>query len=229
MAAEPGPFAAFYASAWQQPIALWIAAAAGAAVLVAQRDLHASVRRYGLGLAALSALDAWLTADHVVGIGALPVSLASVAPMFFVLAGDFRVLLLWDGTTRDGMIAITPRGLARAIGLTLIVPIFAQLVAPAIAPGNPRVLFLVYELAFFALVLALLRWHPNARALPWVRSVSWLVLLYYGLWAAADALLLATGSDFGFAVRVIPNLLYYGAVPAVMARKALRHPESAVA
>ena len=78
-------------------------------------------------------------------------------------------------------------------------------------------LFLVYELAFCALTLALLRWHPNARALPWVRAVSRFVLLYYGLWAAADAMLLATGADLGYALRVIPNLLYYGGLVAAIA------------
>jgi hypothetical protein len=224
MAGEPGLFEVFYASAWQHPVALWLAAAAGAAVVLARPNLHASVRRYGLGLAALSMLDAWLTANHVIGIGALPARLASAVPLFFVLAGDFRALLLWDNTTRDGMIAVSPRGLARAVGLTLIVPLFAQLVAPLIAPGNSRVLFLVYELAFCALTLALLRWHPHARELPWVRAVSRFVLLYYTLWAAADALLLATGSDLGYALRVIPNLLYYGGLPAAMARSAPLHP-----
>jgi hypothetical protein len=78
------------------------------------------------------------------------------------------------------------------------------------------VLFLVYELAFAALTLALMRWHPN-RAVAWTRPVSRFVVLYYLLWAGADAILLATGSDWGFALRVIPNLLYYGGLIAVIA------------
>jgi hypothetical protein len=211
---EPGPFEAFYASAWQQPIALWAAALAGAAVCLAPPGLHPSVRRYGVALAMLSCLDAWLTATHVFGIGALPASLASVVPLGFVLAGDFRYLLLWDAATPDGAIAITPRALARAALLTVIVPIAAQV---ATRGAEARVLFFVYELSFCALTLALLRWHPNAHALPWVRAVSGFVLLYYGLWAASDALILATGADVGFALRVVPNLLYYGGLIAVIA------------
>jgi hypothetical protein len=221
MAGEPGPFELFYASAWQHPLALWLAAAAGAAVCLARRDLHPSVRRYGLALAVLSGLDAWLTATHVCGIGALPASIAGVVPLFFVLAGDFRYLLLWETATRDGAIALSLRGLARAAVLTAIVPITAQLVA-AEGPGNLRVLFLIYELAFCALTAALLRWHPNAHALPWVRAVSRFVLLYYGLWATADVILLATGADLGFALRVIPNLLYYGGFVAAIALLAPR-------
>jgi hypothetical protein len=30
------------------------------------------------------------------------------------------------------------------------------------------------------------------------------------LWASADAIILATGSDLGYLLRVVPNLLYYG-------------------
>ena len=34
--------------------------------------------------------------------------------------------------------------------------------------------------------------------------------------ATADIFILATGSDLGFALRVIPNVLYYGGLIAVM-------------
>jgi len=208
-------FEAFYASAWQHPLALWLAALAGAAVCLARRDLDPTVRHYGLALTAVSLCDAWLTANHVFGIGALPGSLASTVPLGFVLAGDFRYLLLWETATPQGALAITPRGAIRAVLLTAIVPVFAQLTT---AGREPRVLFLVYELAFCALTVALLRWHPNARALPWVRAVSRFVLLYYGLWAAADVVLLATAADLGYGLRVIPNLLYYGGLTAAIAR-----------
>jgi hypothetical protein len=57
-----------------------------------------------------------------------------------------------------------------------------------------------------------------------VRAVSWFVLLYYALWAATDAILLATGADFGYALRVIPNLLYYGGLIAAIARLAPGNP-----
>ena len=222
MAGEPGPFEIFYASAWQHPLALWLAAAAGAAVCLARSDRHPSVRRYCLALVVLSGLDAWLTANHVLGIGALPARVAGVVSLFFVLAGDFRYLLLWEAATRDGAIALTPGGAARAAGLTAIVPITAQLAAAEVVPANPRVLFLIYELAFCALIAALLRWHPNAHALSWVRAVSRFVLLYYALWATADGIILATGADVGHALRVIPNLLYYGGLIAAIARLAPR-------
>ena len=126
-------FEAFYASAWQHPLALWLAALAGAAVCLARRDLDPTVRHYGLALTAVSLCDAWLTANHVFGIGALPASLASTVPLGFVLAGDFRYLLLWETATPQGALAITPRGAIRAVLLTAIVPVFARLAPPCAA------------------------------------------------------------------------------------------------
>jgi hypothetical protein len=50
--------------------------------------------------------------------------------------------------------------------------------------------------------------------------VSRFVLLYYGLWATADVIILATGSDLGFALRVVPNVLYYGGLIGAIGRMA---------
>jgi hypothetical protein len=144
----------------------------------------------------------------------LPEQVATVTSFGFVYAGDLRYLLLWEIATRDGAIAPTRRGFVRAAVLGLLVPPFAKLVT---AGTEPRVLFLVYEVSFFALTLALLRWHPNAHTLSWVRAVSRFVLLYYGTLAACDVLILATGADVGFALRVVPNLLYYGGFIAAIA------------
>ena len=57
----------------------------------------------------------------------------------------------------------------------------------------------------------------RVRDNPWLRRVSRFVVLYYSLWAASDVILLATGSDLGYALRVVPNLLYYGGLIAVIA------------
>jgi hypothetical protein len=88
--------------------------------------------------------------------------------------------------------------------------------------SGPRVLFFVYEVLFVALTLALLRLHPRVAAVPWLTPVSHFVLVYYGLWATADAILLTTGSDLGFALRVVPNVLYYGGLIAVIGWAASR-------
>jgi hypothetical protein len=218
MEAELAPFEAFYSSPLQHPILLWLAAAGATALCAAKRGLDPSVRRYCIALGLLSALDAWLTSNHVYGVGSLPDSLAGAVPLLFVLLGDYRYLLLVTAGTPGGALEPNARRLWTAAGLCMIVPLFSQaaLLLQAGGPADSRVTFLIYEVAFLCLTGALLRWHPSARETPWIRSVSRFVVLYYGLWAAADTLILLTGSDLGFLLRVVPNLLYYGGLIAAI-------------
>jgi len=213
-----GPFESFYESALQHPILLWAAAALGGAWALTRPGLAPSLRRYCGFLVVLSLLDAWLTARHVYGVGALSGVAARGVPLFFVLAGDARFLLLLGAASPRGEVEIDGRRLLVAGGLTLIVPLSSQIALAALPSdlGGARVLFLVYELAFAALALALLRWHPGVRAAPWLATVSRFVVLYYGLWASADAIILATGSDLGFGLRLLPNALYYGGLIGVI-------------
>jgi hypothetical protein len=170
----------------------------------------------------LSLNDAWLTSNPVFGVGRLSGAWASAVPLFFVLAGDFRYLLLVAAAGPDGRLHPRPFRLAAAAGLTLIVPLGSQVVLAALPPSGPRLLYWVYEVGFVALTLALLRWHPGLRGNTWLRSLSRFVLLYYGLWAAADSVLLLWGWDWAYGLRVIPNLLYYGGFIAATAQLAPR-------
>jgi hypothetical protein len=221
----PGPLEAFYASPLQHPVLLWAAAGAALAWCAARRGLAPGLRRFCLALGALSLLDAWLTADRVLGVGALPGAAARAVPLFFVLAGDFRFLLLLGAATAEGGVSFRARRVLAAAGLTLVVPLASRAVVAALPgdlSGEPRVLFLVYEVAFALLTLLLLRRHPGLERAPWLAPVGRFVLLYYALWASADAILLATGSDPGFGLRVVPNLLYYGGFIAAVAAAAPR-------
>jgi hypothetical protein len=135
----------------------------------------------------------------------------------FVLLGDWRVLLLVFA------LAYPPERRARAFAhsaaLTLVVPIFAFLTDAGLRSLRPelpgQVLWLVYELGFVALALALRRRigrRPAAAASDADRRLLRAVLAYaasyYALWASADALILA-GFDAGWGLRILPNQLYY--------------------
>jgi len=229
MTADPGPFEAFYASFWQHPVLLWGAALGAYAYVRSRSGLSSSLRRTLAALTALSLLDAWLTANHVVGIGALPAALAGVVPLTFVLLGDFRFFLLVMAGTPDGRVVLQPRAIAIAAALTVLVPLATQ-AAMALLPEDlrsPRTMFWIYETAFVVLTAAGIRRLPRVRANPWLRSVSGFVIVYYGAWVAADSILLATGSDLGFALRVVPNVLYYGGLIAAIAATAPRSGEGA--
>jgi len=212
--AEPGAFEAFYHGPLAHPWLLWAAAGLGTAVALARPGLDPGLRRYVAALGVLSGLDAWLTSAHVYGLGVKPPPFDGLIPFVFVYAGDLRFLLLVTCGTLAGGLAVTRRGLVAALALATLVPLATL---PFVLWSTPRVFFLVYELAFFALAAGLARRHPNVRGSPWLVGLCRFVMLYYGLWAAADAILLATGSDLGFALRLLPNVLYYGGLIAAIA------------
>jgi hypothetical protein len=142
---------------------------------------------------------------------------SSLIPFFFVYLGDLRVLLLAIGVSRP------ERGLAAnllwATGMTFIVPIWAGAgfsVARWIAPDtHDQVLWILYEFGFLALCVSLGRlWIPGyfsddpAKA-RFLRAVFGYSAAYYALWLAADLLIVYGGLDLGWALRVVPNQLYY--------------------
>jgi hypothetical protein len=215
-----GPFETFYASFTQQPILLWVAAALGFAVsLTRLGQATPSLRLFCLLFGLLPFFDAWLTADDVAGIGALPPTTAVVLATFFVIVGDLRYFLFLTSATEDGAIAITRVTLARAVGLSLLVPV-ASAVFRSFLPDLPwkgRATFLFYEAAFVCLVLALRTMgRKRAPAPVWTRPVTKFVLAYYALWVAADVVILFLHLDAGYLLRVVPNVLYYGGLLTVM-------------
>jgi hypothetical protein len=124
----------------------------------------------------------------------------------FVWLGDFRVLWLHFADAGD---APDPRGAARpAAALACLVPVTTgALYAPVwmgFVEAPSQVLWLIYEVLFFALAL----WLRARTANPALRTIWLYVLAYYGLWASADVLILS-GVDLGWALRVLPNQLYY--------------------
>jgi hypothetical protein len=219
MEAEVGIFKAFYASPIQHPILLWIAAGAALVFSRTARDLPTPIRRYTTILVVLSLLDAWLSSTHIYGIGSLRGSAAIGVPIFFVLAGDYRYLFLVVAGSSTGKIDCSPKKLLSALGITLAVPILTEVFLAALPESlnSTRMMFLIYELSFVCLTLALLNWHPNLKNNTWLASISRFVVAYYSLWALSDILILFLESDLGYLLRAIPNLLYYGGLIAAIA------------
>jgi hypothetical protein len=161
--------------------------------------------RWALLFSALTLIDPIANGPvaHALGLTGLPGTLWMFS---FVLLGDFRVLVVL--LTDAGRAADLRAGVRRAALLTLLVPAATGvLYAPVYlgwiaAPG--QTLWLIYELCFAALALWL---RAQARRSA-VRALALYVFAYYALWAAADVLILA-GVDLGWALRLLPNQLYY--------------------
>ena len=212
------PFERFYASFAQQPLLLWGAAAVGLAVVLLRRSTSRSVQGFCLLFGLVPFLDAWLTADDVAGVGALSPTLGVVVATFFVILGDLRFFLFLESATGEGEIALDGGKWARAIGLSFVIPVASALFRaflPEAAPWRGRATFLFYEAVFVCLVLALRALGRGGR-LGWTRRVTQYVLAYYALWILADVLILFLHLDVGYLVRVVPNVLYYGGLLAVV-------------
>ncbi len=139
--------------------------------------------------------------------------------MPWVLLGDYRVFALVLIVMEPGRARAS--ALLEAVAWTLPVPLIAYSAVRVIAlvSGEPpgATLWIVYETSFALLTLFMM-----ARVVPrrvgaerapvrrYVRAVLGFVCAYYVLWVASDVLVL-TGRDVGWALRVVPNLLYYGA------------------
>jgi hypothetical protein len=133
----------------------------------------------------------------------------------FVIVGDARYFVLVE-RARAGRLDAS--ALALAGGLSFVVPIASwlpQLAWPA-AFANGRHVFLLYEVMFVALAAAMRVWLPRRlaragaddEARRWALRVTHFELAQYALWATSDLVILA-GYDLGFALRLVPNAMYY--------------------
>ena len=143
----------------------------------------------------------------------------------FVLLGDLRVFVLVFGLASASY-------LPRALGFTLIVPLVTGVVygtASWLVPElHSQVMWLIYELGFLTMAIWLVRvWIPrnvrpdrgaHADLQSMLRSCVAYVGAYYLLWATCDVLIML-GIDEGWALRMVPNQLYYALwVPFVHVR-----------
>ena len=171
-------------------------------------------RRAGADPRAAGFVCAWATVFTLATIADPPAIVRLGLPVLpFVLLGDFRVFLLVLGVAEPDR--PLSGAIARAAAWTMVVPVIAwtsyHLAIAVAGPLPEQVLWLAYEIAFVALALWWrARLVPARRpiALRYLRAVLAYVALYYALWGVADVLILA-GVDLGWALRVIPNQLYY--------------------
>jgi hypothetical protein len=137
----------------------------------------------------------------------------------FVLLGDFRVFALLIPVMEPGRSRAS--ALLEAAAWTVPVPLLAIGIVKtmAFALGNEppaSTLWMTYEAAFAGLaVFFATRVVPRRVGIErgpvrrYAVAVMAFVVVYYVLWVASDALV-ASGVDAGWALRVVPNVLYYG-------------------
>ena len=181
-----------------------------------------------LVFAVLTLLDPVATGPMLGWLGWKESALGTAVSFAFVYLGDFRVLALIFG------VALAQRGTGPALAVAAAVGGIVPGVAGSLYAGLSsavdgvpgQVLWLIYEVGFLTLALFLARrWLPaRSPALPaetiaFLRDVAAFAAVYYALWATADLLITFASLDAGWAIRIVPNQLYYAVfVPFVYFR-----------
>lgn len=213
------------------PLAFLVAVALGWRRGVAGRiPAQASfVRRWCVVFAMLALVDAFSTTLGVRALGWSESRLGVGTMIVFVLLGDWRVFVIGLGLATPGTRRLREVA-APAAACTIFVPLVTLAVAGGLRFLRGSVetveIWLIYELAFFvvavgavtAFVPARVDADPPERAAFLIELFA-VVATYYALWALADVLIHFAGLDAGWALRVLPNQIYYGLfVPFVWMR-----------
>lgn len=207
-------FRAIYESSWHSPVALWALATVLFAWLMRRRPfLTAWLALFTVEILA----DAWATG----GLSPLKPPWSTPIAIAFVILGDFRYFLLVERFVRRPEAkpsdATAPSAWGTAVALAFVVPVVSSIGNRALEGRvtDTRWTFLTYELTFLVLALVL-RFVILPRRLAgagaplraWLLRVTTFEVAQYALWAAADVIILA-GADVGFALRLVPNTMYY--------------------
>lgn len=195
------------------------AIAANAALFFFALVKKPALRTYLLIFSATTLVDI-LVAGKIIPI-ANPEVQTSVEYIFVVI-GDLRFIILlafliYAQKKMADLENFRPDG--AVIKPALIFMMFASLLVQAIdyaKPGffsEPRRRFLTYELISLTLsflwVYAVMPQKAVAeREAKFLRKAALPVFVYYGLWSLADTLIL-NGIEAGYAIRIVPNLVYY--------------------
>jgi hypothetical protein len=212
----------FYNAGWQFPWAVMVVPFAFALYRAIARERRESALDPALApfvslwttlFLAETLLDPLATGPLAKALGELianPKLASNLLGTTFVVLGDFRVFWLVQRFRAPEQ--TTRRAALEAAALSVIAPTLAGLAA--LSDPAPQAIWLTHELVSLGLAFALARFalpseltHPRHAA--FVRSVLGAMAAYYGLWAAADVLILS-GVDAGWPVRLVPNQLYYG-------------------
>ena len=137
-----------------------------------------------------------------------------------MLLGDLRVLLLTIGVARPER--TWRQNLGWAGGTTLVVRVATGLIYGAlnflIDDLHSQALWMIYESGFLVLCVTLSRqWLPRTlegdpladAKTTYLRSIFGYSAAYYALWLIADVFIAVADLDLGWAIRMVPNQLYY--------------------
>ncbi|MCA9666171.1 MAG: hypothetical protein KC503_11310 [Myxococcales bacterium] len=208
-------FKAFYSSYLHHPLLLFVGPTLLLFLLVPRLRY---LRGYLVAFAIISLVDALVTGP-LIAWTQLSGPPKTFVVVLFVILGDLRYFMLVEHFVGSEGARSRARELGVALALSLVVPLAAAIPIATNMLVALRHIFLCYEVMFlvFALVLRLLvlprrlaRGGADEGTRRWLLLVTHFVIAHYALWAISDVTILG-GYDAGYALRLVPNLMYYGA------------------
>jgi hypothetical protein len=211
-------YSSIYHSPWQNPGLFVLTNALLAIFLLLRkpdRPEQAFLRNTLLAMAILALVDSLLTGE----LSPFPGPIVPYVAIPFVILGDVRFFFLLERYAKTGgRTSSVTRLFFRSLLWGLIVPSTAYATKITFFPERTNHwLFLTYE-SYFTVValvfngLVVPRW-TNGWDIPadqkrWIRAFALFELVFYALWATADVVILS-GHEWGYLLRIVPNVLYY--------------------
>jgi hypothetical protein len=216
------PYESLYWSWWNHPLACWISAALLLPLILRRLSFLHAYMVLGLALTCADALVTGMWSK----LGGESSWLYTPLSFVFVVAGDWRVHWLVQrevSRTQDA-----PWGGLAASRLAFVIAILPSLAVELgkfpfpDALAQSRVMYLFYELWALAILttiqgIYIAKWLEGRPApyIMWIRGVVGFAQAHYLLWALSDMIILS-GYDMGYALRIVPNVMYYALyLPAV--------------
>jgi hypothetical protein len=212
-------YANLYHSPWHNPGLFVLANGLLIVFLLLRKTTTAEasfLRKSLIAMAILAIVDAALTGE----LAPFPEPIVPYVAIPFVILGDVRFFFLLERYAKqNGQSTPVAKLFFRSLLWGLIVPSTAYATKMSFFPERTNHwLFLTYESFFTVIALIFIgfvlpkwmnAWKITADQKRWLKTIALFELGFYALWVAADVIILFTGHEWGYLLRLAPNILYY--------------------
>jgi len=208
-------YSGIYHSPWHNPGLLLLGNGIFLIYMLVRKGGDAFLRKLLLSYAFLAIADILITG----GLSPVPAYAQPYVPFPFIILGDTRFFFVVERYARpEARNSPVGRVFLKSFLISLIVPATAYFAQQGFFPkADARWMFLFYELFFLVVASCFIRIvfpaqsasadiSPDQRR--WLHGIILFELVFYALWATADVVILS-GREWGYLLRIVPNVLYY--------------------
>jgi len=208
-------YASLYLSPWYDPGLLLLGNGIFLAYMFSWKGGDVFLRKLLIGYAFLAIADCMITGN----LALIPAPVKPYLTFPFVILGDTRFFFFLERYRRMQVPSPSVVGAFRkSFLISLIVPASSYFAQQLFFPAaNIRWMFLLYELLFLVVASCFVGLMFSAKSVSsdvpsnqrrWLRTIVLFELAFYSLWATVDVVILS-GHEWGYVLRIVPDVLYY--------------------